>query len=404
MDVSIDYAEIENQFAAKVIEKKEAAAGGAEKPKAQGPVQLVDPKVGQNLSIWLSRFKCGMAGVCEGILNLDETLFDMDQLKALIPLLPTKEDFMNIAEYIESGKDVSKLGKAEQFYMEVQKLPHAEQRVKAFIFKLDFPGKKTEVRQDLENLKLAVREVRDSKKFLKVMENILVLGNFINGGTFRANFTGFKIETLTKIQDTKGSDNKTTLMHFLANHLEKKVAAIADFPTELSHVPAGARVSMTQLQADINNLGKALTEVEASMKLFDGEKFGEMLSGFVFVASEDFKNIQKDFTDIETEFKSLVDWFGEDPSKKTPEELFGTLGEFCTHYERARTDNVKARELAEKNQKKEADKEKRRQQTEATKKVSAEKSVVEETVVDDLLSTVRDGDAFRNRRKRVVAI
>lgn len=96
----------------------------------------------------------------------------------------------------------------------------------------------------------------------------------------------------------------------------------------------------------------------------------------------------------------MCDWLGEDPSKKTPEELFGTLNEFVTQYEKAREDNRKAKELEEKNQKKEAEREKRRLQTEAQKQKTQQEQNVE-TVVDDLLSTVRDGDAFRNRRKRV---
>jgi hypothetical protein len=53
---------------------------------------------------------------------------------------------MNINEYLESGKDISRLGKAEQFCLEVQKLDNAEQRVKAFLFKLEFPVKKSEIR------------------------------------------------------------------------------------------------------------------------------------------------------------------------------------------------------------------------------------------------------------------
>lgn len=72
--------------------------------------------------------------------------------------------------------------------------------MKAFVFKLEYPTKKTEIKQDLENLRHATSEVKGSAKFLKVMETVLVLGNFINGGTFRANFTGFKIETLTKVK------------------------------------------------------------------------------------------------------------------------------------------------------------------------------------------------------------
>lgn len=78
-------------------------------------------------------------------------------------------------------------------------MDNVEQRVKAFVFKLEYPTKKTEAKADLEQLRTATKEVKTSTKFLKVMETILVLGNFVNGGTFRANFTGFKMETLTKV-------------------------------------------------------------------------------------------------------------------------------------------------------------------------------------------------------------
>eukprot|EP00026_Physarum_polycephalum_P007846 Phypoly_transcript_07915.p1 GENE.Phypoly_transcript_07915~~Phypoly_transcript_07915.p1 ORF type:complete len:486 (+),score=132.87 Phypoly_transcript_07915:33-1460(+) len=407
MDIDVDFTEIETQFAAKVIEKKDPAAGAAEAKKAAGPVQLVDPKVGQNLSIWLSRFKCSLADIVNGIKKLDETMFEKDQLKGLIPLLPTKEDFLNIQEYIESGKEVSRLGKPEQFFLEVQKLDAVEQRVKAFVFKLEYPTKKTEVKADLDQLRMATKEVKTSKKFLKVMETILVLGNFVNGGTFRANFTGFKLETITKLGDTKGLDNKFTLMHYLATHLEKKAPTIADFPTELSHVAAGARVSLQQLTADVNNMSKDLDSTDKMMSQLQaqpGDKFVELMTQFLFVAKEDFKTIQKDIQSVESEFKALADWFGEDPAKKTPEELFGTVNEFVVQYQRSCEDIKKAAELAEKEKKKEAEREKRRLQTEAAKQKTAAQpggAGNMETVVDDLLSTVRDGDAFRNRRKRV---
>lgn len=404
MDIDVDFAEIENQFQAKVVEKKEAAPGDAK--KSAGPVQLVDPKVGQNLSIWLSRFKCSLADIINGIKNLDESMFEKDQLKGLIPLLPSKEDYLNIQEYIDSGKELSKLGKPEHFYLEVQKLDAIEQRVKAFVFKLEYPSKKTDVKADLEQLRTATKEVRTSKKFLKVMETILVLGNFVNGGTFRANFTGFKMETLTKLQDTKGLDNKFTLMHYLVSHLEKKAPTLADFPEELTHVGAGARVSLQQLTGDVGTMSKDLDAVDKMMSQLQaapGDKFVELISQFLFVAKEDFKTIQKDIKSVEEEFKGLADWFGEDPAKKTPEELFGCVNEFLNHYKKACEDIKKAAELAEKEKKKEAEREKRRIQTEAAKQKTAATpgAASAETVVDDLLSTVRDGDAFRNRRKRV---
>ncbi len=68
----------------------------------------------------------------------------------------------------------------------------------------------------------ASEEVQTSKKFKGVMEIVLALGNYINGGTYRGGAYGFKLDILTKLQDTKSSDNKTTLLHYLATLIINK--------------------------------------------------------------------------------------------------------------------------------------------------------------------------------------
>lgn len=138
---------------------------------------------------------------------------------------------------------------------------------------------------------------------------------------------------IIQLGDTKGLDNKFTLMNYLATHLEKKSPGIADFPGELKHLGQGARVSLQQLSSDINTVSKDLGSTEKMLSDLSGDKFTELMNEFMFVAKEDFKKIQDDFQQVENEFKSLADWFGEDPSKKTPEELFGTLNDFVTQYE-----------------------------------------------------------------------
>ena len=56
------------------------------------------------------------------------------------------------------------------------------------------------------------------------MELILAFGNYMNRGQ-RGNAVGFKLNSLTRIADTKSSCNKSiTLLHFIASTCEEKVS------------------------------------------------------------------------------------------------------------------------------------------------------------------------------------
>ena len=46
----------------------------------------------------------------------------------------------------------------------------------------------------------ACEEVQKSKKFRGVLEVVLAVGNYINGGTHRGAAYGFKLDALTKLQ------------------------------------------------------------------------------------------------------------------------------------------------------------------------------------------------------------
>ena len=62
-----------------------------------------------------------------------------------------------------------------------------------------------------------------SKRLRKMLELILAFGNYMNRGQ-RGNAVGFKLNSLTRIADTKSSCNKNmTLLHFMADTCERKV-------------------------------------------------------------------------------------------------------------------------------------------------------------------------------------
>ena len=46
-----------------------------------------------------------------------------------------------------------------------------------------------------------------------------------------------------QLSNTKDAENKTTLLHYLAEVVEAKHGELIEFPAEIAHVPAAAKVS-----------------------------------------------------------------------------------------------------------------------------------------------------------------
>lgn len=76
-----------------------------------------------------------------------------------------------------------------------------------------------QVYEELNILEKACLELRSSKKFAKVLQMVLVVGNHLNGGSFRGSASGFKLDVLLKLMDIRGRNKTTTLLHFVLSQL-----------------------------------------------------------------------------------------------------------------------------------------------------------------------------------------
>ena len=74
---------------------------------------------------------------------------------------------------------------------------------------------------------VASEELRNSRLFLKLLEAVLKTGNRMNVGTFRGAAQAFKLDTLLKLSDVKGTDGKTTLLHFVVQEIIRSEGARA---------------------------------------------------------------------------------------------------------------------------------------------------------------------------------
>ena len=67
----------------------------------------------------------------------------------------------------------------------------------------------------------ACRRLRKSDKFVKLLELVLFIGNYLNAGHNKGQSFGFDIDFLPKLRDSKSADNSQTMLHFMAKMIEE---------------------------------------------------------------------------------------------------------------------------------------------------------------------------------------
>jgi diaphanous 1 len=87
-------------------------------------------------------------------------------------------------------------------------------------------------------------QVATSKRFKVILKVLLRVGNHMNGGTRNGGAYGFKLGVLRKIKQSKSVDNKTNLLTFVVQFVEKNYPDAATFVDEFNDAPAASRCTL----------------------------------------------------------------------------------------------------------------------------------------------------------------
>ncbi|KAF2071639.1 hypothetical protein CYY_007047 [Polysphondylium violaceum] len=433
-DIPLPWEVIEEDFAAKVIVR-------TKKEKPKGPAQVIDAKLGQNVSIFLSQFK-GVPNkeLLKYIQDMDEKMMSRDQVRQISKLLPSKEDMSNLKDFLQA-EERSKLSLADQYCIDVGAFPYAAEKISLFLLKAEFSTRAAEIKPDIAAISLACDEIFKSKKIIRIIEIILVLGNFINFGTVRGDQSGFKIDCLVKLIDTKTSDLSSNLMVTLVQYLIDKEPQLLTFADEIPSLTSARKTVWSGIVADIAALSRDVNQakgiVESLQKV--NEPFNDAILPFISSASSEMEKIKKIQQSTEENFKKLCTYFAEEAGKITPEEFFDIFSRFVNLFEKTIVSIQEQKEEEEKEKKREEQKAARAEKA-ALKKENANQTsnpnannnsntpnngalkfaqlkktpatstnspskgpaaLADEDFVNDLLVAVRDGDAFRKRKSKI---
>ncbi|XP_016507221.2 formin-like protein 14 [Nicotiana tabacum] len=357
----IDITELENLFSVASATDGTSKGGARRGSKITKPekVQLVDLRRAYNCEIMLTKIKIPLPDMLNAVLALDSSALDIDQVENLIKFCPTKEEMETLRNY---NGDKEMLGKCEQFFLELMKVPRVESKLRVFSFTITFSNQVTDLRTNLSTINNATREVKESAKLRQIMQTILTLGNALNQGTARGSAVGFKLDSLLKLSDTRARNNKMTLMHYLCKLLAEKMPELLDFDKDLLHLEAASKIQLKSLAEEMQAVSKGLEKVEQELTASDNDGaissgFQKVLKNFLDTAEAEVKSLTTLYIEVGRSADSLSLYFGEDPARCPFEQVTQILVVFTKMFKKSRDENEQQADAERKKLEKEALKE-----------------------------------------------
>ncbi|XP_057985562.1 formin-like protein 18 isoform X2 [Hevea brasiliensis] len=358
-----DMSELESLFSAAAPTTGQGGTGGKSNRRTLGPksdkVQLIELRRAYNCEIMLSKVKIPLSDLMSSVLAMDDSALDVDQVDNLIKFCPTKEEMELLKGY---NGDKENLGKCEQFFLELMKVPRVESKLRVFSFKLQFHPQVSDLRRNLNVVNSAAEEIRSSVKLKRIMQTILSLGNALNHGTARGSAIGFRLDSLLKLTDTRARNNKMTLMHYLCKVLAEKLPELLDFPKDLMNLEAVTKIQLKYLAEEMQAISKGLEKVvqELTASENDGqvsENFCMTLKAFLSSAESEVRSLASLYSTVGRNADALALYFGEDPARCPFEQVVSTLLNFVRMFVRAHEENCKQLEFEKKKAEREAENE-----------------------------------------------
>uniref|UniRef100_A0A671YW62 Formin like 2 n=1 Tax=Sparus aurata TaxID=8175 RepID=A0A671YW62_SPAAU len=299
-DLNVD--EFEEMFKTKAQGPAMDITMNKQKVIQKGPnkVTLLDSNRAKNLAITLRKVGKTPEEICKAIQIFDLRTLPVDFVECLMRFQPTENEIKVMRQFEKERKPVESLTDEDRFMMQFSKIERLMQKMTIMAFIGNF----------CESVQMLTRH--------------------------RRAVYGFKLQSLDLLLDTKSTDRKLTLLHYIANVVKEKYAQVSLFYNELHYVEKAAAVSLENVLLDVKELnrGMELTKREYSM-----HGHNTMLKDFIAHNESKLKKLQDDAKIAQDAFDEAVKFFGENSKTTPPSVFFPVFVRFVKAYRQAEEDN-----------------------------------------------------------------
>ncbi|XP_027700229.1 formin-like protein 3 isoform X4 [Vombatus ursinus] len=302
--------------------------------KAASKVTLLEANRAKNLAITLRKAGRSAEEICRAIHTFDLQTLPVDFVECLMRFLPTEAEVKLLRQYERERQPLEELAAEDRFMLLFSKVERLTQRMAGMAFLGNFQDNLQMLTPQLNAIIAASASVKSSQRLKQMLEIILALGNYMNSSK-RGAVYGFKLQSLDLLLDTKSTDRKLTLLHFIALTVKEKYPELAGFWHELHFVEKAAAVSLENVLLDVKELGRGMELIRRECSLHDNS----VLRNFLNANEGKLDKLQRDARTAEEAYNAVVRYFGESPKTTPPSVFFPVFVRFIRSYKEAELEN-----------------------------------------------------------------
>uniref|UniRef100_A0A452I418 Uncharacterized protein n=1 Tax=Gopherus agassizii TaxID=38772 RepID=A0A452I418_9SAUR len=293
--------------------------------KAASKVTLLEANRAKNLAITLRKAGRSAEEICRAIHMFDLQTLPVDFVECLMRFLPTEAEVKLLRQYEKERKPLEELADEDRFMLHFSKVERLAQRMAIMAFLGNF-HENVQMLTPVRALAGGWFLVSDPAPRVP-LQIILALGNYMNSSK-RGCVYGFKLQSLDLLLDTKSTDRKLTLLHFIALTVREKYPDLATFWQELHFVEKAAAVSLENVLLDVKELGRGMDLIRRECSIHDNS----VLRSFLSASEGRLEKLQKDAKTAEDAYNTVVRYFGESPKTMPPSVFFPVFVRFIRSY------------------------------------------------------------------------
>jgi len=282
---------------------------------------IIDPKRANNISISLAQFRAfaNFDDLCQAVVSLDCTHLSTEKLTNMTALLPRPDEL----KLLKNVMDHDDLGRAEQFFLSVMKIPRFSEKLNAFRYSLVFDEQVCNLKSSLCTLEKACIEIKQSKKLADILHHLLTYGNLMNESTNVDKAKGITLDSLVETALKKGNDRSTTMIDLvLSLKYEKQLDKVDFWSEDMPSVRDAMRLDLDDLQVALRSIQSETNSVKLSVEAEkkdeveaqdnSSQEYLSKLEPFIKKANDEIESIKSIFDRVEGKVRELCSFFAED--------------------------------------------------------------------------------------------
>ncbi|XP_075237526.1 formin-like protein [Lycorma delicatula] len=297
-------------------------------------------------NIAISRRKIDMTvdKVVSAIYSLDLKQISLENVEILQRMVPTDAEAKAYREYVSEKKDVSQLTEEDRFLMQLAKVERLANKLSIMSYMGNFLDNVHLITPQVHAIITASSSVKGSRKLRRMLELVLAFGNYLNSAK-RGPAYGFKLQSLDTLLDTKSSDKRICLLHYIATTVRDKFPDLLSFDSELMYIDKAAVVSLENVIIDVNELEKNMEGVKKEAEVRKERTNPSVLKDFLHNSEDKLRRLKADCRVAQDSFTECVEFFGEPARTTNATTFFSLLVRFVRAFKAADQENEQRRRL-----------------------------------------------------------